>query len=155
MLASKLLSLSLGTNFPSPWNPGDGIILATKIGLWTQNTGSFVLHNHMDCLMCFDISDAKSWNFCPHFFSQYLPHKCLPHYWKVDTYNKEGRWKLQVSNSKSIILLFIDNILKQIDVSHCLVKISSLKCLKSCVFIGEIFKDHLWCNTWTCKNLKS
>ena len=49
---------------------------------------------------------------------------------------------MQVSNSKSIILLFIDDILKQIDVSHCLVKISSLKCLKSCVFIGEIFKDH-------------
>ena len=84
----------------------------------------------------------------------YLPHNFLACDWQVQTYNKEGRWKSQVSNSKSIILLFIDNILKQIDVSHCLVKILSLKCLKSFVFIREICKDHLWCTTWTCKNLK-
>ena len=97
----------------------------------------------------------KYWNYLSHFF-QYLPHKFLARDWQVDTYNKEGRWKLQVSNSKSIdILLFVDDILKQIDVSHCLVKILSLKCLKSFVFIREIFKDHLWCTTWTCKNLKS
>ena len=84
----------------------------------------------------------------------YLPHNFLACDWQVQTYNKEGRWKSQVSKSKSIILLFIDNILKQIDVSHCLVKILSLKCLKRFVFIREICKDHLWCTTWTCKNLK-
>ena len=69
--------------------------LEIKLKDFAQRTQE-VLFSTWDCWICFDISDAKSWNFCTHFFNTSHMNFWSWYIWQ--------RGQIKILNLKSIIL---------------------------------------------------